>query len=211
MANIIPMFPLSIVVFPGEHLNLHIFEPRYKHLVHDCFNNDLPFGIIPYLEGKSLKYGTLIKINQIAKTHTNGELDIRVEGISWFDVKDFYRVAPGKLYPGAEIVSNEWDDETNLVYADRLIGLIEELYKIMGIENVSIQSIIDFRTYQLAHKVGLNIDQELELLMIASESDRQLYLIEHLLILLPAVRQAELIRKRAALNGHFQNVIPPNF
>ncbi|RYD72157.1 MAG: peptidase S16, partial [Sphingobacteriales bacterium] len=30
MTNFIPLFPLDIVVYPGEKLNLHIFEPKYK-------------------------------------------------------------------------------------------------------------------------------------------------------------------------------------
>ncbi len=37
MTNFIPIFPLSIVVFPGEKVHLHIFEPRYKQLINECF------------------------------------------------------------------------------------------------------------------------------------------------------------------------------
>ena len=29
----IALFPLNIVAFPGEAVNLHIFEPRYTHMV----------------------------------------------------------------------------------------------------------------------------------------------------------------------------------
>ena len=36
MRQFLPLFPLQIVVFPGEDLNLHIFEPRYKELIKDC-------------------------------------------------------------------------------------------------------------------------------------------------------------------------------
>ncbi len=45
MTNFIPIFPLGIVVFPGEDLNLHVFEPRYKQLITDCFGEKKPFGI----------------------------------------------------------------------------------------------------------------------------------------------------------------------
>ncbi|MFX7140708.1 LON peptidase substrate-binding domain-containing protein, partial [Acinetobacter baumannii] len=45
MINFIPIFPLSIVVFPGETLNLHIFEPRYRQLIQECFAEQKPFGI----------------------------------------------------------------------------------------------------------------------------------------------------------------------
>ncbi|MFC7668758.1 hypothetical protein ACFQT0_16325 [Hymenobacter humi] len=30
MSRMLPLFPLNLVVFPGEKLNLHIFEPRYR-------------------------------------------------------------------------------------------------------------------------------------------------------------------------------------
>ena len=79
----------------------------------------------------------------------------------------------------------------------------------MNITNVKIENAEKFRSYQLGHKLGLSIDQELEMLMIAEESERQLFLISHLEHLLPLVQQAETLRKRAELNGHFQNIIPP--
>jgi Lon protease-like protein len=41
MMNFIPIFPLSIVVFPGENLNLHIFEPRYRQLIRECSDSGL--------------------------------------------------------------------------------------------------------------------------------------------------------------------------
>lgn len=45
MINFIPIFPLDIVVYPGEHLNLHIFEPRYKQLIRECLDEQKHFGI----------------------------------------------------------------------------------------------------------------------------------------------------------------------
>ncbi len=39
MTNFIPIFPLNVVLYPGETLNLHIFEPRYKELVKECFGS----------------------------------------------------------------------------------------------------------------------------------------------------------------------------
>ena len=53
MTNFIPIFPLNIVLYPGETLNLHIFEPRYKELVKECFSNKKPFGIPAVINGAS--------------------------------------------------------------------------------------------------------------------------------------------------------------
>ena len=51
MAFRLPIFPLSVVLFPGTPLPLHIFEPRYKRLLADCLLGDRRFGITPVSGG----------------------------------------------------------------------------------------------------------------------------------------------------------------
>jgi Lon protease-like protein len=41
----IPLFPLGTVLFPGMPLPLHIFEPRYRQMMHDHAGDQIPFGI----------------------------------------------------------------------------------------------------------------------------------------------------------------------
>jgi Lon protease-like protein len=43
----LPIFPLSVVLFPGTPLPLHIFEPRYRRMLADCLEGDRRFGITP--------------------------------------------------------------------------------------------------------------------------------------------------------------------
>jgi Lon protease-like protein len=43
----LPIFPLSVVLFPGTTLPLHIFEPRYRRMLADCLAGDRRFGITP--------------------------------------------------------------------------------------------------------------------------------------------------------------------
>jgi len=43
----LPVFPLSVVLFPGTPLPLHIFEPRYRQMLADCLAADRRFGITP--------------------------------------------------------------------------------------------------------------------------------------------------------------------
>jgi ATP-dependent Lon protease len=47
MAFRLPIFPLSVVLFPGTPLPLHIFEPRYKRMLADCLLGDRRFGLTP--------------------------------------------------------------------------------------------------------------------------------------------------------------------
>ena len=43
----LPVFPLSVVLFPGTPLPLHIFEPRYRQMLADCLAGDRRFGLTP--------------------------------------------------------------------------------------------------------------------------------------------------------------------
>jgi Lon protease-like protein len=43
----LPIFPLSVALFPGNPLPLHIFEPRYRRMLADCLAADRRFGITP--------------------------------------------------------------------------------------------------------------------------------------------------------------------
>jgi ATP-dependent Lon protease len=47
----LPIFPLSVVLFPGTPLPLHIFEPRYRQMLADCLLGDRRFGITPTSDG----------------------------------------------------------------------------------------------------------------------------------------------------------------
>ena len=79
MTNFIPIFPLGIVVYPDENLNLHIFEPRYKQLITECFSQKKQFGIPTMIESRLQDYGSLVTILEITKVHDDGEMDIKTQ------------------------------------------------------------------------------------------------------------------------------------
>src|SRR4051812_22516985 len=101
MTNFIPLFPLNIVIYPMEKLHLHIFEPRYKQLIRECFELKKPFGIPTVLNNKLQDIGTLVDITEIVQEYENGELDINTEGIKVFRTLEVIRQVPEKLYSGA--------------------------------------------------------------------------------------------------------------
>src|ERR1043166_7794809 len=101
MTNFIPIFPLGIVVYPREQLNLHIFEPRYKQLITECFEQKKPFGIPTVIENKLQDFGSLVYITEITATQENGEMDIKTRGEKVFRILEIIREIPDKLYSGA--------------------------------------------------------------------------------------------------------------
>ena len=91
MTNFIPIFPLGIVVYPGEALNLHIFEPRYKQLIAECYTTKKPFGIPPVIQNKVQDFGSLVEITELAKTYDNGEMDIKTRGVRIFRILEMIK------------------------------------------------------------------------------------------------------------------------
>src|SRR4051812_34478331 len=110
MTNFIPIFPLGIVVYPGESLNLHIFEPRYKQLISECYAGKKPFGIPAVIDKRMQDYGTVVQIKEITTVHDDGEMDIKTEGEKVFRILEVIKEIPDKLYSGAIVnypVNNE--------------------------------------------------------------------------------------------------------
>jgi Lon protease-like protein len=68
----LPIFPLSVVLFPGTPLPLHIFEPRYRRMLADCLAGDRRFGITP--AGKDDKPPETGTVGCIAEVRVNQEL-----------------------------------------------------------------------------------------------------------------------------------------
>lgn len=54
----IPLFPLNLVLFPGQKLPLHIFEERYKAMLKKCVDEQIPFGLVLVRENSRLGRGT---------------------------------------------------------------------------------------------------------------------------------------------------------
>ena len=57
MSELLPLFPLEAVLFPGALMPLHIFEPRYRLLIRRCIERQRPFGIVLIRRGNEVGGG----------------------------------------------------------------------------------------------------------------------------------------------------------
>lgn len=209
MHDEIPLFPLNIVAFPGELVNLHIFEPRYKDLVRDCIDGHKNFGI-PTYNGKAMSHGTEVEILKVEKVYKDGRMDIRTKGQRIFEVMDFYDPWRDKTYAGGNVLYQENEMTTQKEIQEKMVDLAKQLFDWLNM-NEKFRLDKEFLSYSLAHKVGLKLDEELELLKIPNENERQVYLTRHLENLLPALERAEQAKERIMMNGHFKHLTPPEF
>lgn len=206
MTNFIPIFPLGLVVFPGEVVNLHIFEERYKQLITECFADNKPFGIPIVINNEVMDYGTTIKITEIFEIHADGEMDICTEGQQIFRSLEVIKQVSGKLfggaivnYPSNEIAMKPWAMKP-------VFSNILELHKLLEISKNFKKPTEEITSYDVAHHVGLTLDEEFELLKIPRELQRIEFLKRHLTKVMPIVQGMESLKEKVKLNGHFKDL-----
>ncbi|WP_128891178.1 LON peptidase substrate-binding domain-containing protein [Erythrobacter sp. HKB08] len=118
MAERFAIFPLTdAILFPGLHLPLHIFEPRYRAMVSDALVKDRRIGMIQPqrpTEGAPLfSIGCVGKISNV-EALDDGRYNLVLEGESRFrilrelDVKTAYRQVEAELIaePEDEVLSS---------------------------------------------------------------------------------------------------------
>jgi Lon protease-like protein len=207
MTNFIPVFPLGIVVYPGEIVNLHIFEPRYKQLVNECYKEGKPFGIPTVIDNKLNEMGTLVRITELVKVYDNGEMDIRTQGMRVFRILELIKSVPDKLFSGAIVNypdNIEGPGKRDLM--QKIINAIRELHRLLNISKDFQKPDEELGTYDIAHHAGLSLEQEYEFLGLLQELHRQEYLKRHLGNVLPVIAEMEALKERVKLNGHFKNL-----
>lgn len=211
MTNFIPVFPLGIVVFPGEQLNLHIFEPRYKQLINDCYGEQKAFGIPLVLNNAVAEMGTLVSITDIAEIHADGKMDIRTRGEKIFRMLELVTSVPDKLYSGAIVHYPENDERQQPQMVQQILSGIRELHQVIGVSKDFKKPDHALCSYDLAHHAGLSVEEEYEFLGLMHELQRLEYLKRHITKILPIVSGIESLKERIQLNGHFRELKGFNF
>ena len=205
MTNFIPLFPLSIVVYPHEKLNLHIFEQKYQQMISACIEHKKPFGIPVVINNEMKEWGTLMHITEISKRYPTGEMDIKTEGTKVFNILEPIHAIPDKLYNGAIVHYPHNDENVNPVLKMKVIKSLKILHKMLKVEKPIIEN-ETLSSYDIAHKVGFALQQEYELLILMDELHRLEYIKRHLAQVIPVVAEMESLKEKVKLNGHFKNI-----
>ena len=206
MTNFIPIFPLAIVVFPGEQLNLHIFEPRYRQLINECFAAKKPFGIPAVLNNKVAEMGTLVEIKEISKVYDDGKLDIKTEGLQVFKILEILSELPDKLYSGAIVTYPDDIPRTSASLKKKVLQGIRRIHKMLNISKDFIKPDEELGSYDVAHHVGLSQEDEYRLLELPQELQRLEFLKRHIAKVTPIMTEMDVLKGKVKMNGHFKNL-----
>lgn len=202
----IPHFPLELVPFPGERVNLHIFEPRYRQLIHQIHQSEGTFCIPSVINKKVQPLATEMRLIKIAHQYEDGRLDVSVEGIGVARTIDFFPMLIGWLYPGGSIERLPSIDNGHDLNRLKIIDLVRELWTLLKIDkSVPVLSELS-SVFTIGHYIGLNLALEYQLLSLQEELDRQEMVIQHLEEWMPSVKEMEETKRKAGMNGHFREL-----
>ncbi len=193
----IPMFPLNMVLLPGETKTLHIFEERYKQLVADCLDNEAHFGI-PFMHQKAMgDYGIEVKISNVIKLYENGELDIAIEAIRVFKIIKFSRVLMPKLY-GAGVI--QFEEEITEKPSHLLQELTKEYMWVSQENIIPIDAFDHSNVYGIARLLDLSELEKYELIKAKSAVNKEEYLKPKIKLFIHLIKTENELKTKFVLN-----------
>jgi Lon protease-like protein len=110
----LPLFPLHTVLFPGQMLPLHIFEPRYEQMMDDCLQGDRTLGVVLIQSGAEVgeaaiphAVGTSATIQNVSRL-PDGRRHIITRGSERFRLQNYWSTE--KPYLMGRVASWPWHD-----------------------------------------------------------------------------------------------------
>src|SRR5271170_2502238 len=206
----IPLFPLNVVLLPGAGLPLHIFEPRYRQMIHHCVADKTEFGLLLSLPKGIVRVGCTAEVLEVVKQYEDGQLDILTVGRSPFRIVELLNpdaFAEETLLEGHVDYLDDRERPINLRVRRELVELYEVCHTIVfGDYPRTIQNEVpENLSYVVAGTLPMDLMWKQQVLELRSEADRQERLVTYLREWAPHLQKQETLRQHADGNGHGLN------
>jgi Lon protease-like protein len=195
----LPLFPLGLVLLPGELVPLHIFEERYKLMIGECLEQESEFGIT-WLSDDGLKeIGCAARITRVLERFDDGRLNILVEGTEPFRLTRRIEELP---YPAGDVEPLADDRETDEDALERARSRYADLVEEVTETRPEPEALAQLDAYGMAATLEVAPAAKQTLLELRSESGRLEQLEALFAEALERIRTAERAAERASGNGH---------
>jgi Lon protease-like protein len=204
----LPIFPLPLVLFPGAPLPLHIFEERYRKMLHDVSYFDPETSSLSYPgEGHC---GCVAEVRQM-ETMDDGRSNILTFGLIRYRLEEY--VDAGEPYlTGRVAFFEDYEEDEDLLRADArqtrdLFFRIAEAVRTLSDERGSLPDIPDeidpeLLSFLVASAMDLDTEVKLELLELRSTHERLQRLRDLLAGVVSNYESRARVHKVAKTNGH---------
>lgn len=199
--RLLGLFPLGLVLLPGEVVPLHIFEERYKKLIVERLE-DGEFGIVLAEDDSVRECGTAARVVELIEELDDGRMNVLVQGGRRFRIVEVFEPAD----PEAEYLSAEVDfyrdsqPEASQLLRDGVLEVFERMLALMDVDDPKEPAGEGPLSFRVASTVDFGAPLKQELLESLSEEQR----LETLLtVMTPLLPQLELRKEREeAIRGN---------
>jgi len=188
---ILPYFPLSVFLFPGEDIPLRIFEPRYKQLIDEARTLGITFAIPFVIEQEIQEFGCEVRLKDVVAEKEGGHMVIVVESVAIVEIISYNKLLEGKLYAGGNIRRIPCDDP---VISTELMELITRYRDEFDQEFLSASNSNPVSRKDLIIALNLSSDEKFKFICLPDAEQREGFLAGQL-------RYLNMIRKQEALLG----------
>ena len=198
--NLLPLFPLRVVVFPRTPLPLHIFEERYKEMVGDAIRENSEFGIVLAKDDGIVNAGCTVVVKEVLKSYPDGRMDILTRGVRRFEILGLNEDKP---YLRGEVQFFDDDDSVPAPaeLREKALAQYRRLQEAGELQDTEPEAADEQLSFQLAQALE-DLDFLSVLLRNRSEAQRLEQLTDYLARQVPRLRAGARMRKLAPLNGH---------
>ena len=203
--DLLPLFPLQVVLFPRTPLPLHIFEERYKEMIGEAIRTNTEFGVVLAGEKGIANTGCTAIVDRVLEKHADGKLELISSGRRRFEIQSLDQ-EKAFLRGAVEFFDDETEDKASGELQTKVIAAYKEL---PSDDDAAWEPKWDDPqlSFQLAHAIP-DLQFRQVLLMMRSERDRM----RHLAEFLPeyAIKRANIehVQKVAPRNGHGKHHLP---
>jgi Lon protease-like protein len=182
----IGLFPLGIVLLPGEVIPLHIFEERYKTLIRERLEEG-EFGIVLAEEDSVRECGTTARVAQLIEEMEDGRMNILVEGVRRFRIVEVFSPDDSEAdYLTAQVdYYRDSEPEGSETLRDAVLQVFARTLELMDVENPHEPSGEGPLSFRIAAAVDFGAPLKQELLESLSEEQRLETLLTVMTSLLP--------------------------
>ena len=199
--ELLPLFPLGVVLFPRTSLPLHIFEERYKTMINGAIQAGSEFGIVLASEKGIVNTGCTARVKEVTHEYPDGRMDIVTVGRRRFlihDLNDEEAVLRGNV--------QFFDDDDPEPAEEKLVErAIRGFYACRSLSETSDlpePHLNDSQlSFQLAQVIS-DVEFRQTLLNTRSEAQRMKQLAEFFPTYMSRERHATRVRGLAPRNGH---------
>jgi Lon protease-like protein len=193
-----PLFPLGLVLLPGEVVPLHIFEDRYKLMIGECIEAGTEFGIVWMADDGLKEVGCTARITQLLEQMEDGRMNILVQGDAPFRllrrIEDMpYPAGDVELLPEEEEAAPAADNDARERYADLVERVTDSRPSTTDLEELD--------AYGMAATLDFALDAKQGLLELRSEDSRLERLSDLFEATIKRLDHAERAAEQARSNG----------